>query len=147
MFDTAEQIEDQLLAWEDSLSEFKELRPTDGGVQAPNAESVAGVVAHFEIATTVAGDVLTFAGTDDRTLFLGVNDVGTPLGIAHDRPGTVERWLPNVATENCDPPIEPLQPRWAAQCRKPECRLFGDESRLALSAGAAKAQGAGRWRK
>ena len=45
MFDTPEQIQGQLLAGEDSLSEFKELRLTDRGVQAPNAESVAGEMA------------------------------------------------------------------------------------------------------
>ena len=95
MFDTAEQIQGQLLAGEDSRSEFKELRLTERGVQAPNAESVAG-------------EMVAFANADGGTIFLGVNDAGTPLGIPQERLDGVERWFVNIATENCDPPIRPF---------------------------------------
>ena len=95
MFDTAEQIEGQLLAGEDSRSEFKELRLTGRGVQAPNAESVAG-------------EMVAFANADGGTLFLGVNDAGAPLGIPQERLDAVERWFINIATQNCDPPIRPI---------------------------------------
>lgn len=98
----------------------------DGAGRASNAESVAG-------------EMGAFASVDDGTLFLGADDAGTPLGMPQYRLDAVERWLLSVATENRDPPIEPLQPRWAAQRGRPEFRLFGDELRLALSAGAAKA--------
>ena len=95
MFDTAEQIEGQLLAGEDGCSEFKELRLTGRGVQAPNAESVAG-------------EMVAFANADGGTLFLGVNDAGVPLGIPQDRLDAVERWFVDIATQNCDPPIRPI---------------------------------------
>ena len=95
MFDTAEQIEGQLLAGEDSRAEFKELRLTDRGVQSPNAESVAG-------------EVVAFANADGGTLFLGVNDAGVPLGIPQERLDAVERWFVNIATQNCEPPIRPI---------------------------------------
>ena len=95
MFDTAEQIEGQLLAGEDSRAEFKELRLTGQGVQAPNAESLAG-------------EMVAFANADGGTLFLGVNDAGAPLGIPQERLDAVERWFINVATQNCDPPIRPI---------------------------------------
>ena len=95
MFDTPEQIQGQLLAGEDSLSEFKELRLTDHGVQAPNAESVAG-------------EMVAFANADGGTLFLGVNDAGVPLGIPQGRLDAVERWFVVIATQNCDPPIRPI---------------------------------------
>ena len=95
MFDTSEQIENQLLAGEDSRAEFKELRLTDGGVHAPNAESVAG-------------EMVAFANADGGTLFLGVSDGGAPGGIPPARLDAVERWFVNIATENCDPPIRPI---------------------------------------
>ena len=95
MFDTTEQIENQLLAGEDSRAEFKELRLTSRGVRAPNAESVAG-------------EMVAFANADGGALFLGVNDAGTPLGIPQERLDAVERWLVNIATQNCDPPIRPI---------------------------------------
>ena len=95
MFDTAEQIQGQLLAGEDSRAEFKELRLTSRGVRAPNAESVAG-------------EMVAFANADGGTLFLGVNDAGVPLGIPQERLDAVERWLVNVAAQNCDPPIRPI---------------------------------------
>ena len=95
MFATAEQIQGQLLAGEDSRAEFKELRLTSRGVRAPNAEAVAG-------------EMVAFANADGGTLFLGVNDAGTPLGIPQERLDVVERWLVNIATQNCDPPIRPI---------------------------------------
>ena len=95
MFDTNEQIENQLLAGEDSRAEFKELRLTDRGVHAPNAESVAG-------------EMVAFANADGGTLFLGVSDGGAPGGIPPARLDAVERWFVNIATENCDPPIRPI---------------------------------------
>ncbi len=108
VFDTAEQIESQLLAGEDSRAEFKELRLTDRGVQAPNAESVAG-------------EMVAFANADGGTLFLGVNDAGAPLGIPQDRLDAVERWFVNIATQNCDPPIRPIVRKHVLQ-RKGECK-------------------------
>ena len=95
MFDTREQIENQLLAGEDSRAEFKELRLTDRGIRAPNAESVAG-------------EMVAFANADGGTLFLGVSDDGAAVGIPRARLDAVERWFVNIAAENCDPPIRPI---------------------------------------
>ena len=95
MFDTSEQIENQFLAGEDGRAEFKELPLTDRGVQAPNAESVAG-------------EMVAFANADGGTLCLGVRDDGAPVGIPPARLDAVERWFVNIATDNCDPPIRPI---------------------------------------
>ena len=108
MFDTAEQIEGQLLAGEDSRAEFKELRLTDRGVQSPNAESVAG-------------EVVAFANADGGTLFLGVNDAGVPLGIPQERLDAVERWFVNIATQNCEPPIRPIVRKHVVETER-ECK-------------------------
>ncbi len=112
MFDTSEQIENQFLAGEDSRAEFKELRLTDRGVQAPNAESVAG-------------EIVAFANADGGTLFLGVRDDGAPIGIPPARLDAVERWFVNIATDNCDPPIRPI-------VRKHVLRVKGERKHLIL---------------
>ena len=104
MFDTSEQIENQLLAGEDSRAEFKELRLTDRGVHAPNAESVAG-------------EVVAFANADGGTLLLGVSDDGAPVGIPPARLDAVERWFVNIAAENCDPPIRPIVRKHVLQAK------------------------------
>ena len=95
MFDTAEQIHDQLLAGEDSRVEFKALQVTERGVRAPNAEGLAG-------------ELVAFANAEGGTLFLGVDDAGEPVGIPRHHLDMVDRWLVNIATENCDPPIRPI---------------------------------------
>ena len=104
MFDTSEQIENQLLAGEDSRAEFKELRLTDRGVHVPNAESVAG-------------EMVAFANADGGTLFLSVSDDGAAVGIPPARLDAVERWFVNVATENCDPPIRPIVRKHVLQAK------------------------------
>ena len=78
MFDTAQQVEAQLLAGEDGRCEFKALRLTARGVQAPNAQSVAG-------------EMVAFVNADGGALFLAVDDAGTPLGIPRKRLDAVER--------------------------------------------------------
>lgn len=95
MFDTAEQIHGQLLAGEDGRVEFKALQVTERGVRAPNAEGLAG-------------EMVAFANAEGGTLFLGVDDDGQPVGIPKHRLDVAERWLINIATENCDPPIRPI---------------------------------------
>ena len=80
MFDTAQQVEAQLLAGEDGSCEFKALRLTARGVQSPNAGFVAG-------------EMVAFVNADGGALFLAVDDAGTPLGILRERLDAVERWL------------------------------------------------------
>ena len=50
---------------------------------------------------------MAFANAGGGALFLGEDDSGTVRGIPPDRIGATERWLVNVATNNCDPPIRP----------------------------------------
>ena len=95
MFDTQEQIENQLLAGEDSRAEFKELLLTERGVRSPNAESLAG-------------EMVAFANAEGGVIFLGVHDAGAPVGIPKSRLDEVECWLVHIAAENCDPPIRPI---------------------------------------
>src|SRR6266851_8990284 len=95
MFDTVDSILEQLRAGEDSFAEFKEVRFGNHGVISPNTEDIAG-------------EFIAFANAEGGAVFLGVNDDGLVVGIARDRAEDVERWVVNVATNNCDPPIRPL---------------------------------------
>ena len=95
MFDTREQIRNQLRAGEDGRAEFRELRCGDRGVLSPNTEELAG-------------ELVAFANAEGGVVFLGVDDSGAARGIPLERWDSVEHWLLNVATHNCDPPIRPV---------------------------------------
>lgn len=95
MFDTLDEIQRQLLAGEDARAEFKELQLGDRGVRSPNTEDMAG-------------ELVAFANAEGGVLFLGVEDSGVVRGVPEDRLADVERWVVNVATNNCDPPIRPI---------------------------------------
>ena len=95
MFDTRDQILDQLRAGEDGRAEFKEVRFGDRGVLSPNTEDLADELA-------------AFANAEGGVVFLGVDDSGAVTGIPLAKMNVVEHWLLNVATHNCDPPIRPL---------------------------------------
>ena len=95
MFDTLEQIRDQLRAGEDGRAEFKEVRFGGRGVLSPNTEELAG-------------ELVAFANAEGGVVFLGVEDSGAVRGIPPERWDLVEHWLLNVATHNCDPPVRPV---------------------------------------
>ena len=92
MFDTRDQILNQLRAGEDGRAEFKEVRFGDRGVLAPNTQELAG-------------ELVAFANAAGGGVFLGVDDSGAVRGIPLEQVDMVEHWLLNVATHNCDPPI------------------------------------------
>ena len=92
MFDTRDQILNQLRAGEDGRAEFKEVRFGDRGVLAPNTQELAG-------------ELVAFANAEGGVVFLGVDDSGAVRGIPLGQVDMVEHWLLNVATHNCDPPI------------------------------------------
>lgn len=94
-FDTPEAVAAQLQAGEDGIAEFKEVRLTADRVDAPHADALAG-------------EMVSFANAEGGAVFLGVDDAGQIVGIPAERAGDVERWVVNVATQNCDPPIRPL---------------------------------------
>ena len=95
MFDTPEQIRNQLRAGEDGRAEFKEVRFGDRGMLSPNTEELAG-------------ELVAFANAEGGVVFLGIDDSGAVRGIPLERWDAVEHWLLNVATHNCDPPIRPI---------------------------------------
>ncbi len=95
MFDTLDEIREQLRAGEDAFAEFKEVQIAGRGVRSPNTEEIAG-------------EMVAFANADGGFLFLGVDDVGVVRGLPDDALGVVEAWVVNVATNNCDPPLRPL---------------------------------------
>ena len=94
MFDTTDQILRQLRAGEDSRAEFKELRFGERGVISPNTEDFAS-------------EMVAFANGGGGALFLGVDDAGSVVGVPEEKWGQVEQWVLNVATHNCEPPIQP----------------------------------------
>ena len=95
MFETLESIRAQLQAGEDSLAEFKKVRLGDPGIASPNTEQFAG-------------ELVAFANADGGCVFLGVDDDGVVQGLPAESLGAVERWVADVATNNCDPPIRPV---------------------------------------
>lgn len=95
MFETKQEILDQLRAGEDSRAEFKEVRLGDHSVLSPNTEDIAG-------------ELVAFANAEGGVVFLGVDDGAIVRGVPEDRAGVVERWIVNVATNNCEPSIRPV---------------------------------------
>lgn len=95
MLNTLEAIERQIRAGEDARVEFKEVILGPKGVKSPNTEAIAS-------------EMVAFANTCGGTILLGVDDDGIIQGLPDHRIKDVERWIINVATHNCDPPIEPV---------------------------------------
>jgi predicted HTH transcriptional regulator len=95
MFDTLHDIERQLAAGEDSRAEFKEIVFGTHGIRSPNTEDMGA-------------EMVAFANADGGVIFVGVDDAGIVRGLAEERGADVERWIVNVATNNCDPPIRPI---------------------------------------
>ena len=95
MFNTLEAIRQQLAAGEDSYAEFKEVRLAGNAVQAPNTEQLAG-------------ELVALVNAEGGTVFLGVDDNGIVHGLPVGALDTVEQWVVNIATNNCDPPIRPV---------------------------------------
>jgi predicted HTH transcriptional regulator len=95
MFDTFDEIQRQLANGEDARAEFKELVLGAHGVRSPNTEDMAG-------------EMVGFANAEGGVILLGVEDSGIVRGLPEDRLADVERWVVNVATNNCDPPIRPI---------------------------------------
>ncbi|MFQ5631557.1 MAG: helix-turn-helix domain-containing protein [bacterium] len=95
MFSTLDEIKTQILASEDSLAEFKELCFRNRNIISPNTEDIAG-------------ELVALANTEGGALFLGVQDNGEIQGISKNQLDSVEKWLINIATNNCDPPIRPI---------------------------------------
>ena len=95
MFDTREEILNQLRAGEDGRAEFKEMCFGNRCMPSPNTEELAG-------------ELVAFANAEGGAVFLGVDDSGGVRGIPPESLDTVEHWLLNVATHNCEPPIRPV---------------------------------------
>ncbi len=95
MFDTTDKILNQIRAGEDSGAEFKEVRLGDRVcVLSPGTESLAA-------------ELVAFANADGGVVFIGVDDSGAVTGIPSERLDQVERWIVDIATNNCEPPIRP----------------------------------------
>ncbi len=95
MFETLENIREQLRGGEDSRAEFKEVRMGQRSVVSPNTDDLAG-------------ELVAFANAEGGALFLGVRDDGTIQGLEGPQLSLIEGWIINVATNNCDPPIRPV---------------------------------------
>ncbi len=91
-----EDIERQLMVGEDSRSEFKEIVISEKRrVQSPDTKAIAD-------------EMVAFANTDGGTIFLGVDDKGIVRGLPNKRLEDIEKWIINIATNNCSPPIRPI---------------------------------------
>ena len=74
MFDTREEILNQLRAGEDGRAEFKEMRFGSRGVLSPNTEELAG-------------ELVAFANAEGGAVFLGVGDSGAAARHSSGEPG------------------------------------------------------------
>ena len=92
MFDTRDQILNQLRAGEDGHAEFKEVCLGDRGIISPNVEDLAG-------------ELVAFANAASGVVFLGIDDSSVVRGIPPEHLNMVEHWIINVATHNCEPPV------------------------------------------
>lgn len=95
MFEDRKRISGQLRAGEDATAEFKELRLGDRSVISPNAESFAD-------------ECVAFANSEGGAIFLGVDDAAVVVGLPEERAGDIERWVVDVTSHNCEPPIRPV---------------------------------------
>lgn len=95
MLNTLEAIERQIRAGEDARVEFKEVILGPKGVKSPNTEAIAC-------------EMVAFANASGGTILLGVDDKAIVQGLPDHRIKDIESWIINVATHNCDPPIEPV---------------------------------------
>ena len=100
MFDATDQILRQLLAGEDSRTEFKELRYGKRGVISPRTEHLAA-------------KMVAFGNAEGGMFIFGVDDSGAPAGVLRDRLDAIEQWIINVASDLCDRPIRPVLRRSA----------------------------------
>ena len=94
MFATTDQILRQLRAGEDGRAAFKEVHFGELGVVSPKVEDFAA-------------EMTAFANGWGGTIFLGVDDEGSVVGVPAEHRGQVKQWVLNVATHDCDPPIRP----------------------------------------
>jgi len=95
MFDTKEQILDQLRVGEDSRVEFKEVRVQGDAVSSPNPESLAA-------------EFVALANSEGGVVLLGVDDHGVVRGVPDGHADFVEQWVVNISTHNCEPPLRPI---------------------------------------
>ncbi len=91
---TTNQIFKQLSLGEGSHSEFKQVVMAKHGVRSPNEDAIAS-------------EMVAFANSNGGTIFLGVDDDGIVRGFPKDRLKDIEHWIINVATNSCDPPLNP----------------------------------------
>jgi len=90
---TSLEILKQLSMGEDFHAEFKEVKLGKHGVRSPNMD-------------TIAADMVAFANSIGGTIFLSIDDDGIVRGLPNDQLKIIEYWIINVATHNCDPPID-----------------------------------------
>lgn len=95
VFNTKQEILDQLRAGEDARAEFKEVRLGERSVISPNPEDMAG-------------ELTAFANADGGVVCLGIDNNGVVQGLPNDSIDIVEQWVVNIATNNCEPPIRPI---------------------------------------
>ena len=95
MFETPDEILRQFRAGEDSRAEFTRVVIRDRRVLGPDRDDLAA-------------DMVAFANAEGGTFVIGVDDSGAPLGIPRESLDLIERWVIDIATDRCDPPVWPV---------------------------------------
>ena len=119
MCGTPDEILCQFRAGEDSRAEFKRVVIRGRRVLGPDRDDLAS-------------DMVAFANAEGGTFFIGVDDSGAPLGIPRASLDLVERWVVDIATDLCDPPIRPVLRRAVVPGPSGDVRILLAEIRRGL---------------
>jgi len=110
--ETSEQVLSRIRTGEGGTTAFAEVRLDERGVVAPSRE---------EAAAELAGLANAYGGL----LLLGVDEAGGVVGVPEERSAEAQRWVAEVAANDCDPPVRPT-------IRSERCRESGEDARRVI---------------
>src|SRR3990170_4853716 len=97
MYDSRDELLREILAGEDSYLEFKEVVFRGNQVRFAREEDRASVV--------IARLLTCLANTDGGVIVFGVTDSGDIVGIDPAKMDILQRFVVDVAQNNCEPPL------------------------------------------
>lgn len=94
MRETSEQVLSRIRTGEGGTTAFAEIRLDERGVVAPSREEAAA-------------ELVALANACGGLLLLGVDEAGGVVGVPEERSAEAQRWVAEVAANDCDPPVRP----------------------------------------
>ena len=112
MRETSEQVLSRIRTGEDGTTVFAEVRLDERGVVAPGKEEAAA-------------ELVALANAYGGLLLLGVEESGGVVGVPEERSAEAQRWIAEIAANDCDPPVRPT-------IRAERLREFGEDGRRVI---------------